>query len=92
MRGVVCVGVWWSEDWGWYGKALLGIVATFLMASRVSSVTVRHGTAGIGVLRIASMSCTVFRKSCSVDTCGKGTVVGRYCTVSAILTLFVFGI
>ncbi len=51
----------------------------------------RHGVAGIGLLRIARISCAVLRRRVSVVTVGKGICVGMYCTVSAILIPFVLG-
>ena len=47
---------------GGMGRALLRMTATFLMTWRVSSVTVRHGATGMGVLRIARISSQFYVK------------------------------
>ena len=76
---------------GGTGRARLRIVAMLRMVSRVSSVIVRHGAAGAGLLRMLTRSCAVLRKSFSVVTSGKGMRLGMYWTVSTILMLFVLG-
>ena len=81
---VLCTG-------GSTGRARLRMVAILRMASRVSSVIVRHGAAGAGLLRMLTRSCAALRKRFSVVTSGKGMRVGTYWTVSAILMLFALG-
>ena len=70
---------------GGSGRARLRIVATCFIASRVSLVMERHGVAGVGLLRMARISCAVLHRRVSVVTVGNGTCVGMYCTVSTIL-------
>ena len=72
-----------SDGWGIYavsvvagvldtggdkGIALLRMTATFFIVPRVSSVMVRHGAGGWGVLRMARMSCAVLRRRSLVET------------------------
>ena len=76
---------------GGFGTVRCSRVASCWIASRVEVPIARHGAAGVEEFRIERRSWAVLRSRVSVVIFGKGTVSGKYCTVSAILVAFVAG-